>query len=404
VGPEDLRAGALTVRLAALVVAVLAVRPASRDDDAPSCPWCRDDPALLAAAGSVTHGAMPIAVEGTASLSSLPGPRWRFLETTHFRFGSNLPGETVTLKDRARVDAELDRLRRALPSVPVKPTRLDAWLRLHLFAMKCEELYARFQLLLRVKDSDFPDARGAGPYMGDGRYLGEKDKFELYLHASRKTHQMFTQDAMGVRVPFVLRWHLKRPAHKVVASIPAEEGDLKFDRQLFPHAAHVVSHLLLAAYKHQSYDAPVWVDEGLAHAMQREASEQSTATYCSDEGAGPERTAAADWRRDAASALERGKAAPFSELLHKKGYSELSRVDHVILWSKVRFLLDEHGDKFARLLGGVKGQLDEKGYPTGRDLPGLQRNLLRDVFGWTPDQLDAAWAEWMKKPPAAARK
>ncbi len=42
---------------------------------------------------------------------------------------------------------------------------------------------------LMVTDADFPESRQAnGPYMGDGRFLGEKDKFELVIHTTRANH------------------------------------------------------------------------------------------------------------------------------------------------------------------------------------------------------------------------
>lgn len=38
---------------------------------------------------------------------------------------------------------------------------------------------------------------------------------------------------------------------------------------------------------------------------------------------------------------------------------------------------------------------DENQMPTGRDLVGLQRRLLRELWDWTPAQLDEAWREWV---------
>ncbi|HKE02298.1 MAG TPA: hypothetical protein VKE69_14870 [Planctomycetota bacterium] len=370
---------------------------AAADDDPKKCPWCRNDPTVLAACGGLTHEPATMARDGVASLRSLPGAPWRFLETAHFRIATSLGAETVTLQDRARVDAELAPLRAVFTSLPPKPAKIDPWLRLHLYARRTEALYARFQSILRVTDADFPESRGAGPFMGDGKYLGEKDKFELYLHARRETHNIFTRDVMGVKVTDALRWHLKEPAHKCVASMVAEDADLRFERLLIPHSAHNVSHLLLCAYKHFSFDPPIWLDEGLAHALEREGVEQLSVTYCADEGAAPDRTMSNDWAEEARSLLERGKAATLAELMHKNSFGDLTRADHVIAWSKVRFLLDAHGDAFAKLVGGVKGQLDERGYPSGRDLPGLQRTLLRELFGWTPDAFDRAWAEWVRK-------
>src|SRR5436190_16224422 len=141
------------------------------------CPWCKNDPDTLSKAGLVTHGPMPIGPWTSAELPvKLPAAQWITLETAHMRFASSLPQIEVELAEQERVRAELDRLRVVLPSVPVKPKYLDPWLRLHLIAMKSEEFYARFQRVLDVTDADFPESRGAGPFMGDGKFLGEKQK------------------------------------------------------------------------------------------------------------------------------------------------------------------------------------------------------------------------------------
>ena len=59
------------------------------------------------------------------------------------------------------------------------------------------------------------------------------------------------------------------------------------------------------------------------------------------------------------------------------------------------FLADVHPKRLALLLGGVKGQLDAEGFPTGRDLVGLQRRLFDEHFGWRPADFDAAYFGWL---------
>lgn len=364
-----------------------------------ACPWCKNDPALLAAAGAVSHGPIEIGPKGSAEMAkSLGGRPWVFLETAHLRWASNLGPESVTLKERARVDRDLERLRKAMPSIPKKIAELDPYLRLHLHAMKGEDLYERFQRILRVTDADFPEARrNDGPFMGDGRYLGEKEKFEVVLHSDRRTHQMFTRDAMGVTATDAVRWHFKTP-HKLSMSLPAVDSDLRFDRFLLAHEAHCLSHAFLCAYKHFSYDPPVWLDEGLAHALEREVNPEMN-TFDNEEGASARRTGETNWTEVARRLIANGKATPLAELVRKNTFGELTDEDHITAWSKVRFLLDAHGPELARLLGAVKGQLDERGYPSGKDLPGLQRTQIRELWGWTFEGFDAAWAAWAKAQP-----
>ena len=69
-----------------------------------------------------------------------------------------------------------------------------------------------------------------------------------------------------------------------MVSIPAEDPGLRLDRWLRGHSVHLTSHLLFCAYKHFSYDPPIWMDEGLAHALEREVEPAST-TIDTDEGA-----------------------------------------------------------------------------------------------------------------------
>jgi hypothetical protein len=369
-----------------------------------SCPYCGDDPAVMAAAGVVSHGPLPIGAPtedgrpGSAWIvERLPAAQWTFLETQHLRWASALGEERVTQKDRERVEAELARLRAVLPTVPEKVRKLDPWLRLHLLAMRGEELYARFQALLGVSDGDFPARRQPeGPFMGDGPYLGEREKFEVVIHARRNTHQELTASFCGVRVTDSLRWHLN-PPHKLIVSIPAEDSDLAHDRGLFPHVAHNLSHLFLCAYKHFSYDPPIWLDEGLAHAIEKEIDPESTTTD-GEEGAMRDTKGPSDWWEAARKLAASGKAATFAQLLHARSFGELDMDAQVVAWSIVRFLMDAHPEAFAAFLGGVKGQLDSQGYPDGSDLPGLQRRLLKDLLGWTPADLDAAWGEWAQQP------
>lgn len=360
------------------------------------CPWCKNDPELMAKAGVLSHGPIPIGPKGSADIvANLPTTLWVFLETAHLRWASSLGTATVDLKDKPRVEAELARLRVLLPTVPEKVKKLDPYLRLHLFAMRGEEFYARFQKLLRVTDADFPAQRQAqGPYMGNGRFLGEADKFEVVIHNVRATHVPFTQSFTGAGVTDAVRWHF-RDLHKLIVSVPAEEPDLRQDKWLFPHIAHNLSHLFFCAYKHFNYDPPVWIDEGLAHAMEKEIEPESMTTD-GEEGSLHDTTGPPDWVKAARGILASGKDRSLADLLHAKEFAELDMPANIMAWSKVRFLIDTEPERFAKFLGVVKGQLDDKGVPNGQKLDDLQRTALRDLWGWSPADLDAAWRAWLK--------
>lgn len=390
--------------VSALIVTSAAVFMAPQKPKFDTCPWCKNDPELMAAAGVVTHGPMPMGKETSVEFTAaLPASQWIFLETAHLRWASSLGEQKVDREDRARVEPELDRLRKALPDVPREVKKLDPWLRLHLIAMKGEDVYARFQELMRVTDADFPAERRAdGPFMGAGAFLGEKDKFEITLHANRTTHNLFTRSFSGAQVTNALRWHFQG-LHKMHASLPCEDPDLRQDEWLFPHIAHNLSHLFFSAYKHFSYDPPLWLDEGLALCIEKEIEPRST-TNEGEEGSFRDATYPADWSDAVRKMLSRGRSKPFAELMYMKEVGALDRDALFTVWSMVRFLIDTEPAGFAQLCGGVKGQLDEHGVPTGKDLPSLQRKLLKEIFAWTPQSFSEVWRAWASEPPPPTKK
>lgn len=390
-----------------VALAIVVGSAAQKGDKAEAtCPYCHEDPALMKAAGVLTHGPLSIGDKGSEELErTLPVARWLYLETAHLRWASALGDSGVDQKDRERVEAELTRLRAALPDVPTKPKKLDPFLRLHLQAMKGEEFYTRFQALLGVKDADFPAERDLeAPYMGAGKFLGEKDKYEVVLHVSRDNHRRYTSSFSGVAVNDSFRWHFPG-LHKLLVSVPVEDADLKDDRGLWPHVVHNLSHTLLCGYKHFSYDPPVWIDEGLAEAMEKEIDPQSRTTE-GEEGSLRDTRFPADFAAAATKLVLSGKAPRLAELMGAKDFSELGQNGSVTAWSITRFLLEAHGEKYARFLAGIKGQLYANGTPSSEDLPGLQRKLLRELWGWSPADLDEAWQAWVKAgghAPAAKR-
>lgn len=392
------RAARLTLAVLGLLLLIGVAHATDQKTKAEICPWCKNDPDKMKKAGIISHGPIPIGPKGSEWIeSALPAGAWIFLETAHLRWASSMGPMVVELEDKKRVLAELDRLRQVLPGVPEDVKKLDPWLRLHLMAMKGEELFTRFEKLLAVKDEDFPEARTAtGPYMGNGKFLGEKDKFEVVVHSTRSTHNLFTKEFTGAQVTDSLRWHFP-DKHKMLASVPAEDPDLKKDKWLWPHVTHNLSHLFFCAYKHFSFDPPLWLDEGLALCMEKEAEPQST-TNEGEEGGKRDVRGPKDWFVAAKKMVAASKQKRLGELMQIKEVGNLDEDAKITCWSMVRFLLDVHEAPFAKLLGGVKGQLDDKGYPSSNDLPSLQRKLLKEFWEWTPPAFDEAWVSWVSRP------
>jgi hypothetical protein len=71
------------------------------------------------------------------------------------------------------------------------------------------------------------------------------------------------------------------------------------------------------------------------------------------------------------------------------------RAANVTAWSITRFLIEEHREGYAELGGALEGQLDDRGYPSGKDLSSLQRRVLREEWDWNPIDLERAWLAWV---------
>jgi hypothetical protein len=168
---------------------------------------------------------------------------------------------------------------------------------------------------------------------------------------------------------------------------------------LFPHMVHNFSHMFLWAYKHASYHPLTWIDEGIALAMEKEI-EPRSATNEGEEGTYRDRIPRPDWPAEVRKMIADGEHKKLAELVRFTQVGELGRDELYTCWSMARFLIDVYPAELARLLGGLKGQLDAQGYQDGSDLPGLQRKLLKEIFDWTFQSLDEKWVAWATAPPA----
>jgi glutaredoxin len=97
--------------LIGLVLALPAAAQKKRPNDPAECPYCHNDPALLRAAGLVSHGVFVFGKSDTAKVDELlPECDVRWIETANFRIGFALGTWKVKLEEKKKVLAELTRL------------------------------------------------------------------------------------------------------------------------------------------------------------------------------------------------------------------------------------------------------------------------------------------------------
>lgn len=348
--------------------------------------------------GVVSQSAQPIGDPGLGPFAERYDEKgWLHLETTHFRIASSLGKIKLSAKEKKRLAAELEELLPYFPELGPKPKSLPPEVYLVLIGVRLEKLYAEFQRIAQVEDKDFPASRaaqnGRGKYMGDGPYLGEREKYEVVLHRRRIDHTDFVTWQRGIKANDTVRWHNRKPS-KLVVSMPCVDSDLTQDRWLWPHLAHNVAHMMFDGYKFFAYDPPLWMSEGLALYLEKRI-EPMSFTRDGGEGVFFEPDRSSDWSKDALKLVKREKHASVPSLLAARGPDDLDKAANITAWSITTFLIEEHPDEYAKLIGAVKGQLDERGYPSGADMKGVQRRELMKHLDWSPLQLEAAWLEWV---------
>ncbi len=241
-------------------------------DDPANCPWCHNDPELLKKAGLVNHGPFEYGKWDVAKVHEIiPEVDIRWIETEHFRIGFGLGTQKVKLEEKKKILAELLRLKEFFPDIKPEIQILDPWMRTHIYAQRCEDIYKRFIDIAHLGDRKFKGSeggQGAG-YMGEGPFLGMKQKYEVLVLPNEAAHLAFLMAEAGLPIRKSQRWHfIERCCISIICH--AQQGRLRTDQALHGHIAFNLAHNLLDGMNHYSYDTPVWYHEGLAHFMERE--------------------------------------------------------------------------------------------------------------------------------------
>lgn len=377
--------------------AVAQDKPSHKDDDEVARSLVDPyggDAAALKAAGLVGYGPF-VWVDGhrTEAIDKVLGEkRVLWLETAHFRLGSSLRSATWPEDgdERKFLLDELKALHKLLPKVPEKPRRFDPWLRLHLYAQRCEKAYAEFQKLLGVSDAEF-----AAP--GAGRYLGMQDKPVVLLFQKSSDMVRYMDRFCGRKDDKSLRfWHEKSGQASLTVAAEGFEGMTEFG--LHGHVVHAVWHNLLTGYRGYLFPMPVWLVEGTAHWYARKLPSEFLNVEIKDDEAVAE-DKQTNWpvkvRR---RAQHEGVCIPFATMAEWPNSEGMGYHAHVQAWSRVDYLLQQDPAKFGLLLRKLKsipsdGTFDGQG-------PAIRKaalQLLQELYGLDAAGFDQKWREWVLK-------
>ena len=369
--------------------------------DAATDPYTKNDPTTLKKLGYVSFG--PFDWDGKHSTKDvtfmLGASQLRWVETAHFKLGCGLapravPGES---KWRRMVAKELRRLNRKLFTVPKASRVLDRWLLLHLYAQRLEELYAQFSRQLGVKEGDFPRRGRAGTskhYMGEGKFLGQRAKFNVILFDREVQLARYLQAFAGIRArPIIPRRHEFSGIGSLVFTTASEchNGLLFGEVQMHAHLVDEVVKNLTVGYKSNLIELPNWWVEGLGHWYRRRIDPRINFLDPTVDGKLND-PRAWNWTRRVKARVKNGHFLDADELV-RIGSVHLWKVQqHMMAWSRVDFLLQADPKGARRFLDHLNDV--EKPIRSANNRRDLQEAALKKGWGLDLATFDARWKEY----------
>jgi hypothetical protein len=184
---------------------------------------------------------------------------------------------------------------------------------------------------------------------------------------------------------------------EMLRNLYQSQAGVPLDTVLFSTIASGIAQVLLDGYRRNDYGAPEWLRRGYSHYASRRFDER----FVSDAGYEEGQNIGDDdwiWEPRVANLVKNDFFVKTSEMFGWASGQALNKRDHLVAWSRTAYLLEEaEGDRAAFLAAVCQPQ--QKGDPdvVKNALVARQNRALKDAFKLLPDELDAAWATWVKK-------
>ncbi len=378
-------------------------KPPPKDDDevvklGPIDPYTGADKAVMAAAGIVAYGPFPWAdMQRTEDVDRVLGERrvlW--LETKHFRFGFNFKSATwpEASGPRKAIQDEIKALRKKLPKVPEKPKKIDPWLRLHLYAQRCENAYTEFQKLIGVTDADFP-AKGKLPR--EGEFLGLPNKFLVLLFQKKSDMGRYMDRFCNQKQDTSMRYYHDK-THQMLFAVSAEGLDGFDESGLHGHVIYAVWHNLMNGYNGYSFPLPHWFAEGIAHWHARKVESEFLNIQIRDDEAVADEKQHMWPLKVRRRAQHDGTWFPFETMATWAKWEDMGYHAHSQSWSRLDYLMQLDREKVGMMLRQLKGVPPDGTFEgQGGQLRVMAQKLMVDLFELDPQTFDQRWRDWVLK-------
>lgn len=376
-------------------------------------PYTKHAPEAISAAGYASLGPFRFGDDHTTQQieQTLKGVPLLWVETDHFKLGSGLPEYTLgDDEEKERVRAELERLALRLPSVKPRTKKLDPWLRLHLQAQRLEELYAQFLQAFDVAEGEFPttppdpETRSSSAYMGEGRYLGMSSKFTVLLFDRKSALARYGSVYLGGSLEGATRRHLPVvDALLFVTAAECLEGNHENDSALACVVVSGVTHNLAAGFRGSRVPLAFAVSEGIAHWFSRQVDPRYH-IFSGLEQTEVRGAVEGNWAPGVRARVEHGIFPSTADMLAWSHAGPLEWAEHLVLWSRMDYLLAREDGAAGRLLRRLKEPpalteppVAKNGELTSEELLERTRAAFGETTGGDLARFDQLWSEWVLK-------
>lgn len=370
-------------------------------------PYTKNAPDAIEQGGYASFGPFRLGDDHTTTQveTELGGIPLIWAETAHFKIGSGLPEYTIgdDAKEKEHFKEELERLAKKLPDVKVKLKKIDPWLRLHLYAQRLEELYASFMSEFGLDEGQFPTAppdpkkKPTGPYMGEGRYLGMSAKYTVLIFDKKSAHARYGKVFLRQDLVGPTRWYYNTiDSWLFVTANEYLEGLYANDSALACDVISGVSQNLALGYRGYRAALPFAVSEGIAHWFSRQFDER----YHIFSGFDQTKVRVKEdwnWAPLVRARVEHKIFPVFNDMLAWSDAEALEWADHLMLWSRMDYLLSRDDGLAGSLLRMLKEPVETRGKAAPEELADRARKTFQKATGGDLARFDVEWSEWVLK-------
>lgn len=366
-------------------------------------PYTKNDPAVFAKVGYEFIGEFDWAENHTTAqiMATMPGSKLLAIETKHFKIASAL-GPRDLPRDREirkRTLAEIDELRKVLPSIPRRVRTLDPWLIAHLYAARMEKLYDEFSERLGVTADDFPahkDVKVKTQRWGKGPYLGRPEKFTLLMLESEAQMVRYLQTYLdrGEHQP-VRHHYIDTEGFGYIVAAECHRGVLQEESHMHANIVFGMIQNLLDGYRALDLEGmPVWFREGLAHWYRRRVDPRKN-NFSSFDDTKADKFEAWQWYAKVFNRTTHGIDPPAIEIYRWENTTDLDVNQHAFIWSRVDYLMTLEPEKFAKFVNYIEEfPLFNKGYSPEQTLKWYDM-AYQEAFGFDAAEFDRKWKDYV---------